>query len=233
MPATSSGLSPRSLLAHELRVDWVAPADAASLYSRYQHPSHLPFDKRRYGVCAAEKAFSQEMHAPCLRAHSGGSWASLLAGRTVAFVGDSSLRELLFALSALLATALPRANFTAAHGIYGNGHWSRMHAGTMRPYSAYDSHLIATFTHDDGQLTRLLWCYYEDERCLYRYRKALHDAALLIVGYGAHIKRPLDLAAWNALRQSGWAEALAATEEHMLSSGQVMCGLRACNIPPS
>ena len=203
----------RDLRSAELRVRWGTPgvlAIAESGPGRYPDPnsSSLPFSRQRYGACELAHAFNETLHSRCLRQHDGASWAALLKGERVAFIGDSILRDLLFSLAALLSTALPLHNFTAPHRLYGDKHWGRLHAGTNRPSPpGHESFLSASFAAvADEPQTQLVWCWFSDTRCIQR--REVQTSALVIAGFGAHLFRHYERGSFHAHIGSAWANEL-------------------------
>ena len=153
---------------------------------------HLDRWKSVHCLRKPRRAFALELDAPCLAAPSRGDWYELLRGRTLAFVGDSVLRDFYFLLVATLLMEASARNLTTS-GTFGIHGFGALHPGT-KPHHSWAAHynatsiLHVTVAPADGREppTCLLWCWYTDTAASLRDARFASDAELYVLHHGSH-----------------------------------------------
>ena len=163
------------------------------------HHSHVFHPDRWQSVhclhdASAHHAFALSFDAPCLATPSHDDWYQLLRGRTLAFVGDSTLRDHYFLLVATLLSVASERNLTPS-GTFGIHGFGALHPGT-KPLGSWVKRYAATsilhmsVASADGREppTRLLWSWYTDTKAAMRDPR-FSAAEVYVMHHGSH-ERP-------------------------------------------
>lgn len=121
-----------------------------------RHKAQMSFSAYRLGNCRLWDAFKRLPDAPCLHTPSLADWHRLLSGRTIAFLGDSVLRDLFVHMCVVLAPWAAGASAT-----------QRTHFGTDVGGRSY---AFARFHGRHPAATIMLkWCNHDDDTCVQKH----------------------------------------------------------------